>query len=146
MSRSESNWQELAGLAVSQLPICQLASGGLEEKCCINCAALCRRTRLVSRSRGVSTPLGRNREKKLSRLVSACPAAAATAGESGQELRVGVSGSPNGIVHLSTMWREEGRFQSASSTVSAPVQLCMQMPGFLEMNWCGFSDKFSLRS
>ena len=43
--------------------------------------------------------------------VSACPAAAATAGESGQELRVGVSGSPNGIVHLSTMWREEGRFQ-----------------------------------
>ena len=78
--------------------------------------------------------------------VSACPAAAATAGESGQELRVGVSGSPNGIVHLSTMWREEGRFQSASSTVSAPVQLCMQIPGFLEMNWCGFSDKFSLRS
>ena len=88
--RSESNCQELAGLAVSQLPICQLASGGLEEKCCINCVALCRRTRLVSRSRGVSTPLGRNREKKLSRLGFCMPS---SCGDSRREWPGAGSGS-----------------------------------------------------
>lgn len=60
-------------LAGSQMPICQLASGGLERSralAVLLCAAC---TRSVSGSQGVSTPLGRDREGKLSRLSFCMP-------------------------------------------------------------------------
>lgn len=58
--------------AGSQAPVCQLASGGLEDKCCTHWIALCCCVRSVSGPRGASTPLGRETEGKLSRVPRGC--------------------------------------------------------------------------
>lgn len=102
LSRSESNCQELAGLwqaancqSVSLHPEGWRRSAALTVQLSAAVHAWC------SGPGGFPLHWAGTGKKSCHAWVSACPAAVATAGESGQGLRVGVPGSPKGTVHLS---------------------------------------------